>query len=86
MTPLLPFPAEKGIPLTKSLGRARDELFVGVTAFDAHCTGSFSEAIYKMGRDGKLTKHVIGYLPHTRRCLTVPEMLAQGMFKKEKGL
>ncbi len=71
--------------MAKSLCRACGETFVGVMAFDAHRVGSFGNPIYKTSRTGKQTKTVIDHTPNRRRCLTVPEMLAQGMIRNDKG-
>ncbi len=71
--------------MAKSLCRACGEMFVGVTAFDAHRVGSFGNPIYKTSRTGKQTKTVIGHTLNTRQCLTVPEILLQGMTRSEKG-
>jgi len=56
------------------------ELFTGETAFNMHRTGSYGEPIY----DRK--KQLKGYTKHTRRCLTVDEMVAKKMVKNDKGI
>ncbi len=68
----------------KNLCRACGLTFGNLKAFDTHRTGSFGEAIYKPSRTGK-SRQVIGYTPHTRRCMTLPEIQALAMTQDAKG-
>lgn len=49
--------------------------FSGMTAFDKHRVGSYGDPIYSKGR-------LMGYTPHSRRCMNASEMLAAGLVLK----
>lgn len=57
---------------------ACNQIFTASTPFDMHRTGKFGDPIYEGTR-------IVGYTPHTRRCLTEEEMLAKGMVRNERG-
>lgn len=59
-----------------SLCRACSKVFNSTAMFDAHRTGDFEKPIYAETDSQK--KKVIGYKPHTRRCLTTEELIAAG--------
>jgi hypothetical protein len=69
---------------TKSLCRKCGQIFASVAAFDAHRTGSFGEAIYKMSSTGR-SRHAIGHMPSTRRCMAPQEIQDLGMTQNDKG-
>lgn len=70
--------------MAKSTCAACGEVFKSVTGFDKHRIGGWGDAVY--ASKDKHQKNAIGYMPHTRRCMTVEEMLAAGMSKNDKGL
>ena len=69
---------------TTSLCRNCGLTFTSLAAFDAHRIGSYGEPIYKPSRTGKSRK-VIGHTHHTRRCMTLPEIIDLGMTQNDKG-
>jgi len=70
--------------MAKSTCVACGEVFKSTAGFDKHRAGGFEEPIYEPRATGKTLK-VVGYTPHSRRCMTVTEMLAAGMLKNDKG-
>lgn len=58
--------------------------FGNLKSFETHRIGSYGEPIYKASKTGK-TRQVIGYTPHTRRCMTLAEIRAAGMSQDNKG-
>lgn len=59
------------------------EKFRSLAGFAKHRIGSWGEGIYA-SNDIK-RKNPTGYTEHSRRCMTVNEMLEAGMSKNEKG-
>ena len=71
--------------MAKSTCGACGEVFKSVAGFDKHRTGNFEEPIYGPRVKGNSLK-IVGYTPHSRRCMTVEEMRDSGMLKNDKGL
>lgn len=57
--------------------------FSSVTLFEKHRIGDFAEPIYGERVSGKSMK-IVGYTPHTRRCMTTEELLAGGYVVERK--
>jgi hypothetical protein len=64
--------------MSVSLCKSCMETFNSVGAFDKHRVGGYGEPIYEKGQ-------LKGYTKHTRRCMTVAEMVAAGMVKNKYG-
>lgn len=69
----------------KSDCRACGHSFASLSSFDKHRTGDFEKPIYRQKEDGTPVNDIVGYTKDTRRCMTVPEMLAAGMKQNERG-
>lgn len=65
--------------------RGCQKIFSSQTHFVAHRVGNFEEPIYEMRESGRSLK-VVGYTPHTRRCLTTEELLAKGYISERKSI
>lgn len=68
----------------KNLCRKCNLIFGSLSAFDLHRVGSFGEPLYQVSHTGK-SRHVTGYTPCQRRCLTPAELAARGMVMSAKG-
>lgn len=65
--------------------RGCDKIFSSNTLFDDHRIGNFEEPIYQARETGHTLK-VVGYTPHTRRCMTTEELLAKGCIFERKSI
>ena len=68
----------------KNICSGCNQIFASPGTHAKHRVGSYGEAIYEQSGTGKSQK-VAGYTPHSRRCLSVEEMLALGWTQNEHG-
>lgn len=62
-----------------------NKTFTSLALFEKHRIGDFEEPIYGERASGKSLK-IIGYTPHTRRCMTTEELLANGYLVEHKTI